>query len=511
MIVYFADRYLNILGKASTGLPQGYRIINDVKTEDVDSGVATFEFDLKYNEDTLSEARNMAYPGNYLMRSYDDADEFYTIIDTEEDTSNNTIYVYAEDAGLDLLNDVYGEYTADKAYPISYYVEKYSKDSGFEIHINEIPNLTRTLSWDTDSTASERLLSIASSFGVEIGYSFDIEGLELKHRYINIYKQRGEDSGVSLRLNREIDKIVLKRSIANLATGYKVLGGTPEGADKPISLNGYTYDDGNFYVSGTYLFCREANKIWSRRYAEEGVNAGYICKMFNGTSTNQKTLCSQAIASLKKASQMEENYEVTLKKVPDDLQIGDTVYVIDNDGEMYLESRALKIEVRASERQYTVTLGEYLMRSSGIDPSYAIVDDEESSRDEQELPQESAANGIISNANTIENIWIAANLSDDFIQNDSLKYRKDGNRIDIYGTISPSEIIVTDTQLIIFTLPESMWPSNPIRQVMAGLHINHWVVEIDLNGNVFFSDYGVSENIPCPITEKLYINLSYYQ
>ena len=75
MIVYFADRFLNILGKASTGLPKGYRIINDVKTEDVDSGVSTFEFDLKYKEDTLSEARNMVYPGNYVMRSYDDLDE----------------------------------------------------------------------------------------------------------------------------------------------------------------------------------------------------------------------------------------------------------------------------------------------------------------------------------------------------------------------------------------------------------------------------------------------------
>lgn len=506
MIVYFSDRYLNILGKASTGLPQGYRIINDVKTEDVDSGVATFEFDLKYNEDTLSEARNMAYPGNYLMRSYDDADEFYTIIDTEEDTSSNTIYVYAEDAGLDLLNDVYGEYTADKAYPISYYVEKYSKDSGFEIHINEIPNLTRTLSWDTDSTASERLLSIASSFGAEIGYSFDIEGLELKHRYINIYKQRGKDSGISLRLNREIDKIVVKRSIANLATGYKVLGGTPEGADKPISLNGYTYDDGNFYVAGTYLFCREANKIWSRRYAEEGVNAGYICKMFNGTSTNQKTLCSQAIASLRKASQMEENYEVTLKKVPDGLQIGDTVYVIDNDGEMYLESRALKIEVRASERQYTVTLGEYLMRTSGIDPVITVIDEEDTSEaTEESIPmQPNLVSGISS-------IWVTANLTDFFVENDNLKYRKDGNRVDIQGIVSPSIDIAPGVEQTIFVLPESMWPPAPIRQVMPSNGINHWVIGIDLNGNVTFSNYGTNENVSCPSSEKLYINLSYYK
>lgn len=506
MIVYFADRYLNILGKASTGLPRGYRIINDVKTEDVDSGVATFEFDLKYNKDTLSEARNMAYPGNYLMRSYDDADEFYTIIDTEEDTSNNTIYVYAEDAGLDLLNDVYGEYTADKAYPISYYVEKYSKDSGFEIHINEIPNLTRTLSWDTDSTASERLLSIASSFGAEIGYSFEIEGLELKHRYINIYKQRGKDSGISLRLNREIDKIVLKRSIANLATGYKVLGGTPEGSDKPISLNGYTYDDGNFYVAGTYLFCREANKIWSRRYAEEGVNAGYICKMFNGTSTSQKTLCSQAIASLKKASQMEENYEVTLKKVPDGLQIGDTVYVIDNDGEMYLESRALKIEVRASERQYTVTLGEYLMRTSGIDPVITVIDEEDTSEaTEESIPmQPNRVSGISS-------IWVTANLTDFFVENDNLKYRKDGNRVDIQGIVSPSIDIAPGVEQTIFVLPESMWPPAPIRQVMPSNGINHWVIGIDLNGNVTFSNYGTNENVSCPSSEKLYINLSYYK
>lgn len=506
MIVYFADRYLNILGKASTDLPQGYRIINDVKTEDVDSGVSTFEFDLKYNEDTLSEARNMAYPGNYLMRSYDDADEFYTIIDTEEDTSNNTIYVYAEDAGLDLLNDVYGEYTADKAYPISYYVEKYSKDSGFEIHINEIPNLTRTLSWDTDSTASERLLSIASSFGAEIGYSFEIEGLELKHRYINIYKQRGKDSGISLRLNREIDKIVLKRSIANLATGYKVLGGTPEGSDKPISLNGYTYDDGNFYVAGTYLFCREANKIWSRRYAEEGVNAGYICKMFNGTSTSQKTLCSQAIASLKKASQMEENYEVTLKKVPDGLQIGDTVYVIDNDGEMYLESRALKIEVRASERQYTVTLGEYLMRTSGIDPVITVIDEEDTSEaTEESIPmQPNLVSGISS-------IWVTANLTDFFVENDSLKYRKDGSRIGIQGIVSPSIDIAPGVEQTIFVLPKSMWPPVPIRQVMPSNGINHWVIGIDLNGNVTFSNYGTNENVSCPSSEKLYINLSYYK
>lgn len=187
MIVYFADRYMNILQKASTGLPKGFHIINDVKTEEVDVGVAVFEFDLKYDGEDRLQAREITKPGNYLLRHYDDEDEYYTIIDTEEDTSSNTIYVYAEDAGLDLLSDTYGEYTADKAYPISYYIEMFSRDSGFEIGVNEIPDLTRVLTFDTDGTGTERLLSTASEFEAELSYSFEIKGLEIKHKYINIF------------------------------------------------------------------------------------------------------------------------------------------------------------------------------------------------------------------------------------------------------------------------------------------------------------------------------------
>ena len=35
MIIYFADRAMNILGSASTGLPKGLMITNDKKTEEI--------------------------------------------------------------------------------------------------------------------------------------------------------------------------------------------------------------------------------------------------------------------------------------------------------------------------------------------------------------------------------------------------------------------------------------------------------------------------------------------
>ena len=123
MIVYFADRFLNIIDKASSDLPEGFRIFDDAKTEEIDSASATLSFTLKYDESAQEQAREMAYVGNYILRQYNDQGECYTIIDSEEDTAKNTIYIYAEDAGLDLLNDVYGAYTADGPKTIQFYVE----------------------------------------------------------------------------------------------------------------------------------------------------------------------------------------------------------------------------------------------------------------------------------------------------------------------------------------------------------------------------------------------------
>ena len=129
--------------------------------------------------------------------------EFYTIIESERDSKDQTIYIYAEDAGMDLLNEVVGPYAADQAYDIEFYVNKFAADTGFEIGINEIPNLTRKLSWEGEATATERIASVATQFdNAEISYSFETKGMIITHKYINIHKQRGKDSGIQLRLNR---------------------------------------------------------------------------------------------------------------------------------------------------------------------------------------------------------------------------------------------------------------------------------------------------------------------
>lgn len=366
MILYFMDRHMNVLGQASTHLPEGLRVSDDLKTEEVEAGVATLEFTLNYTEKTRKEASRYGAVGNYILRKNGEEEEFYTIITSEENVIKQEVEIYAEDAGMDLLNETVGAYAADKAYPASYYVEKFSYDSGFEVGLNEVSNLNRKLSWEGETTASERILSVATQFDAEVSYSFEIDRLRIRHKYINLHKKRGTDSGRELRINREINNIIVKSSVEDLATALSVTGGYPEESETPITLKGYKYDDGDIYLSGSTLYSRSAVAKWSRYLSEKGNGTGHIVQSYSYDTTSQSELCNRAVSKLKKIYDAAVSYEVELAYLPDGIRIGDTVNVVDDAGELYLSARIMKLESSAANDEYTATLGDYKAKSSGI-------------------------------------------------------------------------------------------------------------------------------------------------
>lgn len=380
MIIYFADRAMNILGSASTGLPKGLMITNDKKTEEISEGAAIFECNLDYNfvnpdedEEQEVDVKKLAAVGNFILKQGADNSEVevYTIIDSTIDPIQKDASIYAEDAGLDLLNEVAGAYAADKAYNIAYYINKFAYDSGFEIGINEVSNLTRKLSWDGEDTATKRLLSVATQFdNAEIGFGFKVENMTVTEKYINVYKNRGNDSGVTLTVGKEVSGFRIKSSIADLATAYRCTGGTPEGSEKPITLNGYKYDDGDFYVEGSYVKSRKALEKWSRYQIKTEKNkndVGHIVKSFTYDTTSKSELCNRAVSSLKKICDEAVTYEVELLYLPDGVKVGDTVSIVDDDDNIYLTARLLKLEMSESNDTKEAELGDYVRQGSGID------------------------------------------------------------------------------------------------------------------------------------------------
>lgn len=366
MILYFTDRHMNVLGQASTHLPEGLRVSDDLKTEEVEAGVATLEFTLNYTEKTRKEASRYGAVGNYILRKNGEEEEFYTIITSEENVFKQEVEIYAEDAGMDLLNETVGAYAADKAYPASYYVEKFSYDSGFEVGLNEVSNLNRKLSWEGETTASERILSVATQFDAEVSYSFEIDRLRIRHKYINLHKKRGTDSGRELRINREINNIIVKSSVEDLATALSVTGGYPEESETPITLKGYKYDDGDIYLSGSTLYSRSAVAKWSRYLSEKGSGTGHIVQSYTYDTTSKSELCNRAVSKLKKIYDAAVSYEVELAYLPDGIRIGDTANIVDDAGELYLSARIMKLESSVANDEYTATLGDYKAKSSGI-------------------------------------------------------------------------------------------------------------------------------------------------
>lgn len=247
MILYFTDRSLNVIGKASTSLPNGHGIINDSKVEDIETMAVSLECDVLY-EDSSQEVESYTTPGNYVLRKCKkDKDILFQIIEAEKDDDAGTWHIYCEDVGLDLLDEVALKTNNAKNLTVMQAVNNTIIGSGYEIGINKVTDNTTKLCEFSEQTRSERLKEIAELFEVELDYRFTLseDGHTVNHKYIDIYKKRGSNNGVFLRKGRDIDNITITKSIENLATSLYAYGDADD-SGVPVTLDGYKYDDAQY-------------------------------------------------------------------------------------------------------------------------------------------------------------------------------------------------------------------------------------------------------------------------
>lgn len=108
-------------------------------------------------------------------------------------------------------------------------------------------------------------------------------------------------------------------------------------------LVGYKYDDGRFYVTDDGLICdREAAKKWTR-FNKTGQK--YFIRMYDSEATSQKTLFDEGLRFLKNNNEAKISYEVSLRQLPGELEIGDYIRIIDHGFKpaLYLSARLVDI------------------------------------------------------------------------------------------------------------------------------------------------------------------------
>lgn len=379
MIVYFADRELNIIGKASTELPKGSVISDDKKTEDIETMATSFECDVSYDGLNQEHIESCAMPGNYVLRkSGDDKDIMFQVIESEKDEDSAVWHIYCEDVGMELLNEVALKTEEGETLTAAQAISNTIVGSGYEIGINQSDG-TQKLCEFSEQTRSERLKDIADLFSVEIDYRFELSRDEkrVSHKYIDIYIKRGENRDVTLRKGIDFEKISITKSIQNLATSLYVYGDA-DASGVPITLEGYTYDDGDFVVAAQEFDDRNGDGIADKGYCLQSRRAlekwgrcidgtrRHVTKIYNLNTVDQQTLFDGALKELKSVCDIATNYECDIFNTTKKVFLGDTVNVVDEDAKLFLTSRVLKTETCESDKTKKLTLGDYLIQDSGI-------------------------------------------------------------------------------------------------------------------------------------------------
>ena len=342
-MITVTNRNYEILCQLTFNLTGGLLAYNDYFEQDLETGIGTYDFTVDKTGNPEIEKLEV---GCYLIVKDGSKIRSFEVMRIEEDKDSKTIY--AEDAGLDLLGEQVPPYSADKSYPITHYIDEFTFDSGWEIGINEIPSTTiRKLEWQGTDTATKRLRQLVRRFDAEISYDFEFANGKITKKLINIHRKIGEDKKVRLEVGREVSNVKRTISIENLATTIVATG-----ADG-ITLAGAEYNEGNIRSSknSIYLIDYDAVERWKRvGYTPAG---GGIVKRFESEAKTPQALMAEAVIKLKQWNHPEVTYDVPINMLPGEVNIGDTVIIVDHNYEpaLIVEGRVASIKKSLSTNE----------------------------------------------------------------------------------------------------------------------------------------------------------------
>ena len=332
MITFYSRKY-EVLAQASFDGNEGLIAYDDEFHDDLKTGIATYTFSIDKTDDTIANIELGCY---IRVLTFDGRKLWFEVLDMEE--TNERIDFTAVDAGLDLIGESVWPYEADQGYLITHYLKMFLLDSGWTIGTFSMKTLrSLKLKFEGFESASKRIRQVAKHFGMELEYEIEEKDGKPFKKIINLKERIGRDKDVRLEYGREVSNIKRRSSIQNLATALR--GHGAEG----ITLQGYKYNDGRYWVGGDTIHDLKEGARWSR-HADVAKDGGYIVDTYESEAKTQDTLFQETLAQLKKRAYPEVEYEVEFNELPEEVQKGDSVVIVD-----YTFKPALIIRGRVEE------------------------------------------------------------------------------------------------------------------------------------------------------------------
>lgn len=359
-----------VLNRARETLATTSSIYDDKHTLTLDAGSSSYEFKISKND----EASRYMDSGNYIVLQNDGGKTWlFTILDYEETQYTKT--VYAEDAGIELLNKACDIWKANGPHSFEYYFNLVTSGTPWKLGVNQLAGLERTLTYEGRDTGLGRLLSILKGFdNAECTFDVTVKMNAPSDFKINVYKQVGSDrSDVQMVYNHELDNITKKESRAEFVTALCGVGGTIQTEDG----QGNTQDAGNIdFADLEYnhdgLVTTKGDKLLRAVDANKRFNPGqttYIEAFYEYDTQSASELLNRTVTRLKTYSEPQYTYTADVKIIDSTLKIGDTVTIIDHDYNpaLYLSARVAKLEKSYTDpSQNTIEFCNYQLLSSRL-------------------------------------------------------------------------------------------------------------------------------------------------
>lgn len=359
-----------VLNRSRETLATTSGIYDDKHTLTLDAGSSSYEFKISKND----EASQYMDSGNYIALQNDNGKTWlFTVLDYEETQYTKT--VYAEDAGIELLNKACDIWKSSGPHSFEYYFNLVTSGTPWKLGVNQLAGLERTLKYEGRDTGLGRLLSILKGFdNAECTFDVTVKMNAPSEFRINVYKQVGSDrSDVQMVYSHELNDIVKKESRAEFVTALCGVGGTIQTEDG----QGNTQDAGNIdFADLEYnhdgLVTTKGDKFLRAVDANKRFNPGqttYIEAFYEYDTQSASELLNRTVTRLKTYSEPQYTYTADVKIIDSTLKIGDTVTIIDHDYNpaLYLSARVAKLEKSYTDpSQNTIEFCNYRLLSSRL-------------------------------------------------------------------------------------------------------------------------------------------------
>ena len=336
--IYLLDRNLNICNTlSSNGDVNSSPFFNDVYKQVLETGVETFEFEsmqLDYLENC-----------NYVAFEYKGDLKLFQISEIEDTHEDNLVKrVYCEMAGIELTYEIIRPRMIQSA-NIRQFLEILLSDTSWNVgYIDEDITDVFTIEISDFEKIYDVIQENIKLFECEIVFRVEKENGIFK-KYIDAYKSRGDITNYRFEYSKNIQGI--SRTVNSFELVTALIGvGKDDLTFKSCEWSKSNGDPIDKPKGQDYIVDESAFRLYNN-------NGSHLMGYYKCDLDTPYDLLNATYKELKERNTPKVDYEVDITLIDDEANIGDTVYVIDNDWQptpLHLSARISQLEISFTDK-----------------------------------------------------------------------------------------------------------------------------------------------------------------